>query len=279
MSWARSTQLSLNNLERQNPIYIALGGIEGWESINRTGFNAEINGPQETVWAEGGLYPWPDTAVSAFIASDSTDDENGGIGAEAVFVEYLDANGFEQNTVLATDGQNPVAMPETLRRVNAYGTVGTQDNIGTLYLGHGSFTAGKPDTVLSNVPPGCNLDQQAIYTIPVDKVGLILTGFASVGAVIGATNSALLNFLVREQGSVFRGLNPVFLPTGPAGRDLFIPSKIGPLADVEIRGEFTLGGAAAPVSGGFELLIVPEDQSLDVEVKRGINNDILGIAS
>lgn len=75
------------------------------------------------------LIPSPATAGEQMtVVSEHANDDSGNVGAEAVTIEYLDANGFEQTEVVTMDGTTEVDTVATdIRYVNDFyvSTVGT----------------------------------------------------------------------------------------------------------------------------------------------------------
>src|SRR5213592_3904993 len=82
--------------------------------------------------------PKPQTPTSMEIVSDSANDAAAGTGARTVAVVYLDANYASKTAVLTLNGLTPVALPETVMRVNmvAVSTSGTfgGNNIGNISI-------------------------------------------------------------------------------------------------------------------------------------------------
>ena len=48
---------------------IARGHTAGYIALYKFGYNPDVNGTEETVWAEGGNYPWIDNTVTMFVSS------------------------------------------------------------------------------------------------------------------------------------------------------------------------------------------------------------------
>ena len=106
------------HLYEHNELAIAKGESTGYKTLFKFGFNPDINGTEDTIWAQGGNYPWPDASFTAYVVSDAAADANGNTGANKVRVEGLDANYNEQSVEVELNGTSPVAVAGTWIRVN-----------------------------------------------------------------------------------------------------------------------------------------------------------------
>ena len=121
---------------------------------------------------------FPSTAATIGMASTSTDDAGGGIGAIAVLIEGLDENFVEIGEAIVLTGQTKVASTLTYIAINnatvvAVGSTGW--NVGTIYIGDSAqtFTLGVPQTSVYRTIGVDGLDDKGInacnvstYTIP-----------------------------------------------------------------------------------------------------------------
>ena len=68
-------------------------GQVGWHyAIFKFGFNPDVDDSLETVWAEGGLYGYIETATVLKVSSSSANDTSAGTGARTVTLSGLDAD-------------------------------------------------------------------------------------------------------------------------------------------------------------------------------------------
>ena len=51
------------------------------KSIYKFGYNGDVNGTEETIWSQGGIYSYLTSAAQLYVSSSSTADTNGGTGA------------------------------------------------------------------------------------------------------------------------------------------------------------------------------------------------------
>jgi len=185
---------------------IARGHTEGYTPIYKFGYNPDVNGTEETVWAQGGNYPWLDNAVTMFVSSSSANDASGGTGANTILIQGLDEDYNEIEETVALNGQTQVVTQLSYLRVyRAFVTLAGSDGTsgGTIYIGSSGATAGVPNTVYANLGFG-NQTQIAAYTVPAGYT-LYLDDINFTAALSQANKTATCSFVSRDQGSnVFR---------------------------------------------------------------------------
>ena len=185
---------------------IARGHTAGYTAIYKFGYNPDVNGTEETVWAEGGNYVWLDNAVTVFASSSSANDTGGGTGANTITIQGLDEDYNEIEESITLNGQTQVATQLSYLRVyrafvTLAGSSGTSG--GTVYLGSSGATAGVPNTVYANLGLG-NQTQIAAYTVPAGYT-LYLDDINFTAGISQAGKVATCSFVSRDQGSnVFR---------------------------------------------------------------------------
>ena len=92
----------INTFGSASNIPIAAGQLEGYSYIHKFGGNPLLNNSnEESMWDEGGLYPWAtmDTAATTL----TTNAESGNNGAE-ITIQGLDENWEPITEVLTLDG-------------------------------------------------------------------------------------------------------------------------------------------------------------------------------
>ena len=185
---------------------IARGHTQGYRALYKFGYNPDVGGTEETVWAEGGNYVWPDNAVTVFASSSSANDTGGGTGANTITIQGLDEDYNEIEESITLNGQTQVATQLSYLRiyrafVTLAGSSGTSG--GTIYLGSSGASGGVPNTVYANLGLG-NQTQIAAYTVPAGYT-LYLDDINFTAALSRANKTATCSFVSRDQGSnVFR---------------------------------------------------------------------------
>ena len=186
---------------------IARGHTPGYRALYKFGYNPDVNGTEETVWAQGGNYPWIDNAVTMFVSSSSVNDASGGTGANTIIIQGLDEDYNEIEETVVLNGQTQVATQLSYLRVyrafvTLAGSSGTSG--GTIYIGSSGATGGVPNgTIYANLGLG-NQTQIAAYTVPAGYT-LYLDDINFTAGISQAGKVATCSFVSRGVGSnVFR---------------------------------------------------------------------------
>ena len=183
-------------------LQVSRGDVFGHESLYKFGFNSDVDQTEETIWTQGGDYPWPTAAFTAYIVSDDAADTSAGTGARTVTVQGLDENYVFQSVDVALNGTTEVQVGDAngwLRVFRAFvltaGSAGTA--AGTILI---QTTGG--GTIYANLSNG-NQTQMALYTVPAGR-SLFLDDLNFTAAISLANNYAVVSLSVREFGGVFR---------------------------------------------------------------------------
>ena len=186
---------------------IARGHSLGHRALYKFGYNPDVDAAEETVWSQGGNYPWLDTAVTMFVSSTSANDTSGGTGANTVLLQGLDEDYNEIEETVTLNGQTQVTTQLSYLRVyrafvTLAGSSGTSG--GTIYIGSSGSNNGVPNgTVYANLGLG-NQTQIAAYTVPAGYT-LYIDDINFTAAVSQTNKNVTCSFVSREFGSnVFR---------------------------------------------------------------------------
>lgn len=219
-------------LYEHDELAIAKGDVAGHDTLFKFGFNPDINGNEETIWAHGGNYPWPDAAFTAYVVSDDAADTNGGTGANTVQVEGLDADYNQKSVSVTLNGTTPVAISGTWIRVfrafvTLAGTGGT--SAGTIYVQNVDGSV-----VYANLGLG-NQTQIAAYTVP-SGYTLYLDDINFTAAVSQASKYVQVSLDAREFGSnVFRKRFINVIQSNQLITKFEYPQKFTEKTDIECR--------------------------------------------
>jgi hypothetical protein len=203
---------------------------------------------------------WPEAPGTATIAlpapagvvmsyeSSSSSDVLGGIGAQILYIKYLDPTGNLQDKVLPMDGATSTSTGLTIRRMQhatvlKAGADGEPD--GTII-----FTSAAGAATHFAIGAGENVDLTGIYTVPLGKRALITGGKVSI--VTGSSNTEGKLSLVatqpldgpnsRSKDGLFYNVLDVFCSA--VVNDSFVldpPIQLDELVDLKARG-IRLGG-------------------------------------
>ncbi len=226
-------------------------GENGLNANNKFGYNPSITTILETIWSEGGIYAYPAVPVTMTASSDNTNDALAGTGAKQIEAECLVAGYIERTFTIDMDGQNGVALPEDVLRVNRVKVIGDQDALGNIYIGVGAIATGKPAIVYAKVDLGENQTLQTVYTVPAGKKALLFLFAAS-----SSKNEAItVSLKAREEGSVFQTKAKIDLYQNAPERKYPAPRVAPEKTDIELRAIGT--AVAAQVSGEFTVVLIP----------------------
>jgi len=151
--------------------------------------------------------PKPQAPTSMEIVSDSANDIAAGTGARTILVAYLDANYAAKTTILAMNGTTPVALPETVMRVNMV-TVVTSGTFGSNNIGNVSVrAAGGLGATYSYLVAGLGFARSSLFTVPANVSMDLLSIFVSINRVDTNTRAATFTLCNQNQaGRLIKGL-------------------------------------------------------------------------
>ncbi len=236
---------------------VSQGSVVGATALYKFGTNSDINGTEETIWTEGGNYPWPISAALVYVSSTSADDAfPSGTGARTIRVLGLDTDYNEIEEDIELNGQTQVATTKQYLRVyRAFvltsGSGGTA--AGIIYIGTSGATAGVPAVVYANLSEG-NQTQIALYTVPAGKT-LYLDDIIFTTAISQANSFATVKFNTREFGSnTFRTLVIQNIQSNANLTPFVYPLRIPEKTDIECRAFTTSTNNA--ISAAFQGVLI-----------------------
>ncbi len=154
---------------------IVKGKIPNHARIAVAGHDDSVGTNIATLWALAGDVPQPlATAVTMTVSSTDANDTSAGTGAQAIFITGV-TNGYVLATeTVATDGLTEVTTVNTYIHINEItippGFAGsTRSNIGTIYIGTGTVTAGVPATPFNFIAPIESVSRSGFYSVPAGK--------------------------------------------------------------------------------------------------------------
>lgn len=211
------------------------------KSSHRFGRNNDIDTTTvpEDVWQVGGAYPWPTTAQVVSVVSTNANDDVGGTGAREIAIQGLDENWEHITEYVDVTGLTPVVTETKFIRVSRIicHTAGSlQTNAGVVTASHGA-------TTLADMQPGEGTSLMALYTVPANHFGEILSW--NVG-VEGKTAAELIVVLQMRhnhledpdhagQGAWQTLDRALVTELKPGGHEFVIPAFLEPRTDVRVR--------------------------------------------
>ena len=239
---------------------ISRGHTLGYRTLYKFGYNPDVNGDEETVWEQGGNYPWLDSAVTMFVSSTSVNDTSGGSGANTILIQGLDENYVEIEETVTLNGQTQVATQLSYLRiyrafVTLAGSSGTSGGI--IYIGSSGATGGVPNgTVYANLSIG-NQTQIAAYTVPAGHT-LYLDEINITAALSLANKRVNASFHTRDFGSnVFRTRFINVLQSSQLKQLFKYPQEFAEKTDVEVR--VSTNTSNNPIAASFQGVLIKND--------------------
>ena len=239
---------------------ISRGHTLGYRTLYKFGYNPDVNGDEETVWEQGGDYPWLDSAVTMFVSSTSVNDTSGGSGANTILIQGLDENYVEIEETVTLNGQTQVTTQLSYLRVyrafvTLAGSSGTSGGI--IYIGSSGATGGVPNgTVYANLSIG-NQTQIAAYTVPAGHT--LYVDEINITAALNLANKRVnASFHTRDFGSnVFRTRFINVLQSSQLKQLFKYPQDFAEKTDVEIR--VSTNTTNNPIAASFQGVLIKNE--------------------
>jgi hypothetical protein len=171
---------------------IQKGNITGHSLVTMVGHNNAVGAAIEDIRTAGGTYTFLDTAIAMTLSSDNANDTVLGTGARTVLISGLDNNYNLISETKSLAGQTAVALTNSYLRVHEMRvlTAGANNqayNLGNIYVGSGTVTAGVPAVIHQSADIGENYGRAARYTIPLGYTGYMLEhDFSATGNNVAA---------------------------------------------------------------------------------------------
>lgn len=247
-------------LYEHTDIAISRGHSIGYRTLYKFGYNPDVNGNEETVWEQGGDYPWLDSAVTMFVSSTSVNDTSGGSGANTILIQGLDENYVEIEETVTLNGQTQVTTQLSYLRVyrafvTLAGSSGTSG--GTIYIGSSGATGGVPNgTVYANLGIG-NQTQIAAYTVPAGHT--LYVDEINITAALNLANKRVdASFHTRDFGSnVFRTRFINVLQSNQLNQRFKYPQDFAEKTDVEVR--VSTNTTNNPIAASFQGVLIKNE--------------------
>ena len=218
---------------------IALGRDYNQTFEHKFGSNRNLVSGTQSIWTQGGLYPWSalDNPQILYIISTSTSDTG------TLEVIGLDANYLPLSETVTLTGQTAKATQNQFKRV--FRMISNTTNVGVIT----ARTISGTGTVVAHMEAETSQTLMAVYTIPAtfNAYGTQFT----VG--VGKGGDATFKPYVRELGGAFRIRAEVELYENTFTQTYTVPVPVGPKADIDFRA--TTSGNNFPATASFDLIL------------------------
>jgi hypothetical protein len=237
-----------------------VGTYEPWElqvvrnqiafhkNVFKFGFNADVNGAEETIWDVGGIYAYPGSAVAMTVTSAAgTPATDNGV---KVVVQGLDEDYNEVSEEVTLAGAGTATTTQTFLRVFRSYVSGSQEPTGNLNITNGA-------TTYARITLGENQTLMAMWTVPAGYTGFL----DHVNIATGTTNAnqyVTAQIVQRQLGGVFRVMMKQTLGSGGVADFLIrYPILVPEKTDLEVRAESS--GSNNLISANFSMIYIKND--------------------
>ena len=233
---------------------VAKGLVAGASVRTLAAYNPTVGTSYEPIWAQSGsAYPFLTAATTVTVSSSNAADTSAGAGAQTVTIQYLKSDYTLTTASYALNGQTAVTVDTDCLRVNSvevatWGGGGIQGaNVGTIYVGYGTVTAGVPANILSSIVVGENKAQQSIYTVPAGRTA------AALGFRLYTTDEATINLKHHLVGAGGFISDSIAIVNGDVTATQNVPAVYPEKTDLIVMAKSSAGTVAASMVA--ELLI------------------------
>lgn len=241
-------------------IEVSKGNVPGHRTFQRAAQNDNVGKTFEDITPQGGIQVLPSVAETLEIVSTSTDDDDGGIGANSVLVLTLDEDYEPQSQLVTMDGITPVTLAETHLRTDPMVVIGqgsSPSNVGdiTLRVAGGGVTR-------QLMPAGMGSSSSSHYTVPAGKTirALTVNTFSKKG-----DDSFFRSIVTPLGGAEIRGDER---PTYQSETQMALPSipSAPEKTDINFQAKSSNDNVTVPIM--VEYLEIDNDQAQAVPLQR-----------
>lgn len=260
---------------------ISLGNIPGCTLVRKFFENSELSTTPEELWEYGLVSPRYTYTANAgadyyIFSSDNAD-------TQSVFVYILDE--FKEQYIIKVNlqGQTPILVnslendfvlyyggvlgnkritPFKCTRIWRMENHDTVDFAGNVFCTEGNDVTGgnpnNPDDVRAVVAAANNQTLMCQYTIPNQKVGLIVSSGVSISRIPASPSSVTVDILIKEENEVFRVSDRLYLKSDGNSisfRELSSPLLLYPKTDITF---IATSNNTVGLGGSFILILFDE---------------------
>jgi len=150
---------SLTKWNKSEPfeLQVARGQIRGHQSLNISGYQANVDGGFIPIWENATAYTYPTVASTMLLSSSSASDT-----AVSILINGLDSNYDPiSETLILTNGTTGVLTSLSYFRINGISVTGTTNPVGAI-----SLTNSNKTVTYAKINNGNGRSSMTIYTVP-----------------------------------------------------------------------------------------------------------------
>jgi hypothetical protein len=229
---------------------------KGYDPVNKFGLNLDIDTgtTPETIWSNGGVFPFLDAGISMSIKSSAAADTLAGTGAQKVRITYYQTDNTEITVEKDMDGVSLVLIDADTKIVTRIEVIQT----GTSMTNEGKITVVDTATglvVYQSVEIGEGQTLSAVQICPKGKKGLIVKHYVTYAKFQSPAGTADMRLKLRQANGSILTKHAVELSTIKEVDEYEYP--IGGIKMVE--GEIiywnceSVSAANTPIEGRFDI--------------------------
>jgi hypothetical protein len=233
-----------NSQEMAEDFYLKVAQREvgGHTFINKFGANFDVDTgtDPETIWSQGGLYPWASLATASVLTVVSTEAAD----TDDIEIQGLDANYNLITENLTMTGDTPVNTVKSFLRVFRVIYNHTAVNAGDITLSVGGVVVAKVDATFGQT-------LMCVYTIPAGYTGYLV----QLSATAQKAKDSQVRLLQRPLNSSFKIAHMAEVFSGNYKYDPKIPLRFSEKTDIDFVASETETNNTR-ITGTFEILLV-----------------------
>ena len=237
-TWARQ-------LYEHDYLAIAKGESNGYSAVHKFGANFDLDAGTvpETIWSNGGLYPWSalDNPQIIYVKSDDSNDTS------QLEIIGLDEDWNEASEIVVMSGTTPVATISTFRRVYRmiYNHTGANEGVITAHAGSSG------GTVVANIDVDYSQTLMCVYTVPAGYTAYLV----SLGCTAQKGKDAQVRFYSRGQGESFKIKHIAEVYEAQYNYMFVVPLKFTEKSDLDLRSA-DVESNNTRVTANFDLILI-----------------------
>jgi len=239
----------------------AYGSVPGVAFVRLEGNNGAVTTTLEPVWPESSAYTFLTGNMSSpTISSTSANDTAAGTGARTVTVTCVDSTYTVTTGTYSLNGQTGVNVTQNCMTVNSM-VVATAGSggvaAGSVYVGTGLISGGKPTIVHGIIAAGVNKTQSFIYAVPANKSLICRQWYASSisttagGHVVAIDTSTNAGLIIRANLPGYANTNEMFL----SDYEILFPAK------TQLMMQISASAGTGPVYANANCLLIDASSS------------------
>jgi len=229
---------------------VARGLDDGQYPVSRSGYNPDCaQGTLESIWVEGGIYPFASWNVAGKLYVISTSESDTG---QQIYIEGLDASYVPINETITTNGTTAVATTKNFLRIYTATIISANaPNVGEITFRLLSGVG----TVVAHIGAGLSITKLSQYTVPAGYTAYVQYGDATAFRSGSGNIGSRLQMMVRPYGGTFVAAFMAEVVNGYYRNDFTVPMKLTEKSDIDVQ--LVADGNNTQVTCNWQMILIP----------------------